>query len=301
MTPGEKNKWKILDINMKNIKFITTFSKSGYEVYGKTWIQSFLDKTKNYKNITADLYVDEIPNLHNSDKITFHNYQLSIPKRKIWQNLFLNNSIHDQWNKDLAVKFSFKSFVMIHALKNTKDGYVVWLDADCVFLNNDFDNWPEILLKDTFVACQREDGSEHVESGIIIFDSEHKDKQKYIDKFESLYMLPSEFNNFGQFFDGFAVGRTLNIINIPYINLNKNFGIGGVQSDPGCTFLNPEIKNRFRHNIGITGKRQYEDWEKYKGDPFFQLIHGVNDLPPEEKKKKNLEKINHKINKLSKR
>ena len=43
---------------MRNIKFVTTFSASGYEVYGKTWIQSFLDKTKDYPNITAKIYVN---------------------------------------------------------------------------------------------------------------------------------------------------------------------------------------------------------------------------------------------------
>jgi len=280
---------------MKKIKFITTFSKSGYEVYGKTWIESFLDKTKNYSHITAEIYVDEIPIISDFDKIKFLDYKTTIPERTSWQELFIHQSIHDQWNKDLAIKFSFKSFVMIHALKNTEDGYVVWLDADCVFLIDNFDNWPKLLLNDTFVACQREDGCEHVESGIIIFDIEHIDKQKYVDKFESLYLTPSEFNKFGQFFDGFVVGRTLNTINVPYINLNENFGIGGIQSDPGCTFLNPEIKSRFRHNIGITGKRQYESWENYKHDPFFQLIHGVNDLPPAERKKKSIEKANLKI------
>lgn len=285
---------------MKKIKFITTFSKNGYQVYGKTWINSFVNMTASYPNITAEIYVDEIPvlDLNIDDKINFKIYQETIPERLNWQNIFLQHSIHDQWNKDLAVKFSFKSFVMMCALKNTNDGYVIWLDADCIFLNNKFDNWPESLLSDTFVACQREDGSEHVESGIIIFDSEHKDKQKYIDKFESLYMLPSEFNNFGQFFDGYAVGRTLNTINIPYINLNEKYGIGGIQSDPGCTFLNPEIKNRFKHNIGISGKRQYESWENYKHDPFFQLIHGVNDLPPEMKKIQSLNNANQKLKKL---
>lgn len=283
---------------MKTIKFITTFSKSGYQVYGKTWIDSFLEKTKNHPNILADIYVDEIPATTNSDKITFHDYQSTIPERAYWQQLFVQNSIHDQWNKDLAIKFSFKSFVMMHGLKNMQTGYVIWLDADCIFLNEDFDNWPASLLNNTFVACQREDGSEHVESGIIIFDAEHQDKQKYVNKFESLYMLPAEFNNFGQFFDGYAVGRTLNTIGIPYVNLNENYGIGGIQSDPGCTFLNPEIGNRFRHNIGITGKRQYQDWENYKSDPFFQLIHGVNELPPDQKRKQNLIHVNNKIKKL---
>jgi hypothetical protein len=263
---------------MKNIKFITTFSDAGYQVYGKTWIKSFLEKTKNYSNITAKIYVNDMNISEFSyDKIEIVDFDKSIPKHKEWLNLFTKNSKHDQWNKNLAIKFAFKSFVMMTELKETKDGYVIWLDADCVFMDDNFENWPKQLLNDTFMACQREDGSEHVDSGIVIFDSEHTDKQKYIDKFESLYMLPEEFNNFGQFFDGFAIGRTLNTINIQYVNLNETYGKNGIQSDPGCTFLNPEIKKRFIHNIGITGKRQYEEWDKHKGDKFFQLIHGVND------------------------
>jgi hypothetical protein len=282
---------------MKKIKFVTTFSSNGYHVYGKTWIRTFLQKTKNHPHITAKIYVNgmDVSNL-SSEKIEVVDFDKEIPTHKQWVNLFNHKSIHDSWNKNLGIKFSYKSFTMIESLKTTNEGYIVWLDADCVFLSDDFDMWPENLIKTNFVACQREDGSEHVESGIIIFDSEHKDKQKYIDKFESYYLLPNEFNNFGQFFDGFAVGRTLNVIGIPYVNLNHGYGIGGIQSDPNCTFLNPSIKERFKHNIGITGKRQYEDWDKYKHDSFFQLIHGANDLSREQKMKNSLEKIKFKLN-----
>lgn len=35
-----------------------------------------------------------------------------------------------------------------------------------------------------------------------------------------------------------------------------------IQSDPNYTFLHPEIKNKFIHNIGWTGKHQYDDWDK---------------------------------------
>jgi hypothetical protein len=284
---------------MKNIKFVTTFSKSGYHVYGKTWIESFLNKTKDYPNITANIYVDNMSvDNFNFDKISVAEYHQSIPEYNHWLEVFKEQSRHDPWNRDLAIKFAFKSFVMLTELKKTSDGYVVWLDADCVFLSDDFDNWPEQLLGNNFIACQREHGSEHVESGIIIFDSAHSDKQTYINKFESLYMLPAEFNNFGQFFDGFAVGRTLNTTGVPYVDLNKDHGLGGIQSDPNHTFLNPEIRKRFIHNIGITGKRQYEDWEQYKHDPFFQLIHGVNDLSPEVKRQQAIDKANSKIKKL---
>jgi hypothetical protein len=284
---------------MRNIKFVTTFSANGYQVYGKTWIESFLEKTKAYNNITANIYVNGMDlSEFNYDKIDIVDYDIEIPQHQEWVNFYKSKAKHDQWNRDLAVKFSYKSFVILDALKKTNDGYVIWLDADCQFINDDFDLWPGNLLDNKFVACQREHGSEHVESGIIIFDSEHEDKQKYINKFESLYMNANEFNGFGQFFDGFAVGRVLNTININYIDLNSGFGIGGIQSDPNCTFLNPEIRSRFVHNIGITGKRQYTEFEKYKHDEFFQLIHGVNARSPEEQRQINLAKIRAKIHKL---
>lgn len=284
---------------MRNIKFVTTFSANGYQVYGKTWIKSFLEKTKSYDNITAKIYVNGMDlSDFNYDKIDIVDYDIEIPQQQEWVEFYRSRAKHDQWNKDLAIKFSYKSFVMLDALKKINDGYVIWLDADCEFISDDFDTWPKDLLDDKFMACQREHGSEHVESGIIIFDSEHEDKQKYIDKFQLLYMNEKEFNAFGQFFDGFAVGRTLNTININYIDLNQGYGLGGIQSDPTCTFLNPQIRSRFVHNIGITGKRQYSEFENYKHDKFFQLIHGINDFPPGEQRRINIEKIKNKLSKL---
>ena len=43
---------------MKQTLFISTFSKNGYFVYGKTWIETFLEKTKDFPNITAKIFVD---------------------------------------------------------------------------------------------------------------------------------------------------------------------------------------------------------------------------------------------------
>lgn len=300
MIRGAKNNTRNSNINMKNIKFVTTFSANGYQVYGKTWISSFLKQTENYPNITAKIYVNGMDvSQFNYEKIEIVDYDVDIPDHSAWLKLFREHSAHDQWNKDLGVKFSYKSFVMLNELKNTNDGFVIWLDADCVFLLDDFDNWPECLTDDSFILCQRERGTEHVESGIIIFNVTNKDKQKYIDIFESLYMLPTEFNNFSQFFDGFAVGRTIDRGSISYVDLNKDYGINGIQSDPGSTFLNPEIRKRFVHNIGITGKKQYADWDQYKKDPVFQLIHGVNDESPEEMKRKKLSKINNILGRLN--
>jgi hypothetical protein len=281
---------------VKQVKFFTTFSNNGYNVYGKTWIDSFLEKTKNYDNIIAKIYVNnmDMSTLPSTDKIEFVNFDIAIPEHKSWIEFYGNNSTHDDFTKKLGIKFSYKSFAMMDILKQNSDCYAIWLDADCVFTSDNFDNFPESLLNNNFIACQCESGSEHIESGIVIFDTAHIDKNKFLEKFYNFYNIPKQFNDFGQFFDGFIIGRTLIHTNINYIDLNDGYGLIGIQSDPTCTFLNPEIKDRFLHNIGITGKRQYNTWKEFKAADEFQIIHGVNELTTKEK----LAEINNNIHKF---
>jgi len=285
----------------KSIKFITTFNSNGYHVYGKPWIESFLEFTKSYDNITAKVYVNDtdLMLLNYGPKVEVVDFDLVIPQHKEWVKLYKEKSQQHPVNIELGIKFSYKSFVMIDALRNNDNCYVIWLDGDSIFKSYNFKNFPTIALQNTFVACQRESGSEHTESGIVIFDAEHKDKEVYVNYFESLYMEPEKFNTFGQFFDGFAIGRTIDRTGIQYIDLNKGYGLDGIQSDPNCTFLNPELKHRFLHNIGITGKRSYKNWKEFANkDPMFQLIHGVNDKSPEEQLKDKLSNIQKEINQI---
>ena len=279
---------------MKKIKFVTTFSENGYHVYGQSWIESFLEFTKNYSNILAKVYINnmDITKLNYDSKVEIVDFDVAIPEHTNWLMFFQSNAHHGDWDKNLAIKFSFKSFVMMNELKLNNDSYVVWLDADSIFKSYDFDNFIEETLQGNAIACQKEAGSEHVESGIVIFDSAHPDTQVFLKRFESFYTDANEFNSFGQFFDGYAINRALANTQVPYTDLNLGYGIGGIQSDPNSTFMNPALKKRFHHNIGISGKRNYQNWKDYaKKDKFFQLIHGVNDLTLEEK----LSEINNRI------
>jgi hypothetical protein len=293
---------------MKQIKFVTTFSKNGYYVYGESWIKSFLEFTKNYQHISAVVYVDGMDPTtldYDHSRVDTVDFDTAILDHKPWVEWFRKKSTHEQWNKDLAVKFSFKSFVMIDQLKKNNNCYVVWLDADCIFKSYDFNTFITDALRGNFIACQKESGSEHVESGIVVFDAEHADKQRFLDRFESFYMNPKEFNSFGQFFDGYAINRALVNTGLPYNDLNQGHGLGGIQSDPDCTFMNPLLKQRFCHNIGLTGKRNYQRWQDFvQNDPMFQLIHGANDPPPktvEQITQENLAKANEKISRLKTR
>lgn len=265
---------------MKPIKFITTFSKTGYELYGKTWLQTFRDNVKD-DNITVDLYIDF--NIPSQEKINKVNYENAIPNHKQWINEFDSKYLGPLYNKKMGVRFSYKSFVMQHALQNNTGCYLIWLDGDCIFKpNQNFSNFQESLLNNKFIAVQREHvgGDDHCESGFVLFDTDHPDKQKFVDQFVNNYKIENVIQ-MGSPYDGFIIYRSLN--GIDYVDLNDGYGRGGIQSDPNETFLHPELKCRFLHNIGPTGKSQYDTWSIYsKTDEYFKLMQGRTKKTPEE-------------------
>ena len=163
----------------------------------------------------------------------------------------------------MLFRSSFKAFVIQDVLEKYSNDYLIWLEGDCVFKGADFSDFPKNILQDNFLACQVEENWDlnHVESGILIFDSKHCDTKKFNDLFKQNY-TSEELLPMGQPYDGFVIFRTLLMTNLKYTNLNEGYGRGGIQSDPSHTFLHPELQKRFRHNIGWTGKHQYENWNE---------------------------------------
>lgn len=253
----------------KPIKFITTFSKVGYEVYGKSWIKTFTENVID-KNISADIYVDfKIPK---TKRINFIDFNKAIPSHKQWSGDFSDKFQGEYYPKMMGLRFSFKSFVMIHALENNSDCYIIWLDGDCIFKpNQDFSKIIDVLNGNA-IAVQREHngGEDHCESGFVLFDVDHPNLPQFLHQFKTNYQIDN-IKTMGAPYDGFLIYKSLN--NIPYMDLNDGYGRGGIQSDPNETFLHPELNKRFVHNIGPTGKNSYPSWEKYSTtDEFFNLI-----------------------------
>jgi hypothetical protein len=257
---------------MKKTKYVTTFSKNGYHVYGKTWIDTFLTHAAS-NDVIADIYVDFNIGVQ-SDKINFIDYNSAIPNHSLWLSQFQSIYGGAFYNKKMGMRFSYKSFVMMHALENNPDCYVIWLDGDCVFNpNQDHSSFACSILKNKCIAVQREHngGDDHCESGIVVFDTNHPDCKTFLNQFKDNYKIENVIH-MGSPFDGFIVYRSLN--GIDYVDLNDGWGRGGIQSDPNETFLNPEIRKRFIHNIGITGKNKYVNWKQFADkDEFFKLIH----------------------------
>lgn len=268
-------------MNNKPIKFITTFSETGYDLYGKTWLETFKNVMED--SITAEIYLDF--NIPPQNNVKIINYDNAIPQHNSWVLDFESNYSGAPYNKKMGVRFSYKSFVMQHALKNNSGCYVIWLDGDCIFKpNQNYSKFAEELLNGKFIAVQRErfdnNGNDHCESGIVIFDTDHKDKQLFLDQFINNYKIENIIQ-MGSPYDGFIIYKSLN--GIDYTDLNYGYGRDGVQSDPNETFLHPEINKRFLHNIGATGKSKYPTWSIYsKTDEYYKLIQGKVKKTPEE-------------------
>lgn len=257
---------------MKEVKIVTTFSKNGYNVYGKTWIETFSKNVKD-KNVTVDLYLD-FPLAIADSRIRVVDFDSAIPEHKGWVRQFEDTySSGAFYNKKMAVRFSFKSFVMQHAINNNNAGYLIWLDGDCIFKSQqNFTVFPANILSGKAVAVQREHngGEDHCESGFVAFDLEHRDVRVFNSNFIKNYEMQNVVK-MHQPYDGFIIYKSLQ--EISYSDLNEQYGQRGIQSDPGETFLHPELNARFLHNIGITGKNQYAGYSTIaRTDEYFRLL-----------------------------
>lgn len=257
---------------MREVKIVTTFSKNGYQVYGKTWLESFSKNVKD-NNVSVDLYLD-FPLVITDKRIKIIDFDSAIPDHSAWVKSFEQlYSASSFYNKKMAIRFSFKSFVMQHAIKSNNNGYLIWLDGDCVFKQHqDFNVFPANVLAGNALAVQREHngGEDHCESGFVVFDLEHKDIEIFNDNFVKNYQIQNVIS-MHQPYDGFIIYKSLQGIN--YSDLNEQQGQRGIQSDPSETFLHPELYARFLHNIGITGKNQYTGYSSISRiDEYFRLL-----------------------------
>jgi hypothetical protein len=282
-TSADYTSWRATDKVMQdkrshacNILFFTTFNDNGYDLYGKTWIETFVKIANYYPSIKAKIYYEgrQPPIVH--PNITYVSFTKEIPYHKVWKDQLHKRSNHDEYVKTMIERFSYKSFVIQDVLNKHTDDYLIWLDGDCVFKAADYSNFPKNLLGDKFLACQVEENHDlnHVESGILIFNGKHPDTQRFNERFIKNYTF-EELLPMGQPYDGFVVFRSLLMSGLEYVNLNDGYGRGGIQSDPNCTFQHPDIKIKFIHNIGWTGKHQYENWEKvFDSDDIFKKVKG---------------------------
>lgn len=278
---SEEN-YKKLSLSTKPITFVTTFHENGYKLYGQSWVESFIKNVAPKRNnIKSIIYTERVSSLNvKHPQIELLEFEHYIPDHRIWKKNYLKNSNHHIFVKNMTTRFSHKGFVIMDALSRNTQGYLIWLDGDVIFKDFDYSKFPEMFFNNgETIACQIEDGN-HVESGILIFDLENPDLIKFLNSYKKNYELDEILHNYREPYDGHVTRRSIDHSQIKVFDLNEYFGRGGIQSDPNETFLHPEINARFTHNIGVTGKRSYNNWDDVKTkDNIFTILEGKKLAP----------------------
>jgi glycosyltransferase involved in cell wall biosynthesis len=273
-----------------NLVFVTSFNANGYHLYGSSWLETFIVhcyKKGNNPNIKAKIYLqgmDPPEEYANLSCIEWIKYDDAITNHSDWINEYNKKSNHIEYIKKMTIRFSHKAFVIQHALENKSkdDDYIIWLDGDCIFRSDDWEGFPLNILQDRFLACQRENSikSKHIESGILIFNAKHSLLKTFLEKFKHAYTV-NEIIKVGEPYDGYILGNVLNHSDIDSINklVYRNLcdKLRLITDNPDETFSHPEIKYRFRHNIGLNGKKKYKEWNKIsENDDIFRYILNFN-------------------------
>lgn len=175
------------------VEVVTTLHLDGYNLYGKflkTWCLYFPTDWK----IT---YYAENHNPDLDDRINVVDFNKTCPE---WLDFYNHIKLETENLKDKkklnwykkALRWSFKMYTVLHALNNSKERYVVWMDSDVYAKKHPTEDWIETVLNGKCFAGQLEHvkGFPHIESGILIFDTHHSDikivkrwiTEGYIDK-----------------------------------------------------------------------------------------------------------------------
>jgi hypothetical protein len=252
-------------------KVITTFGKTGKQIYGNEFIETFLKFWP--QEIKLTIYSEDwSPNIYDS-KIEYIDIDTAIPGVNSFRDFCISEMQQYQDQKankrinwyNKAIRWSFKSFVIHCELTRKEKRYIIWLDGDVSTIGPIEQDIAKKLLKGNVIAGQIEyvKGQKHIESGIVVFDTEHPDCEKIIDHIKSGY-IDMQVLTLPKPWDGFWLAKLLES-NIDFTDMHK-------ESSRGMKpFANKYIVNSLIHNVGkqklklndldlTTGRNKNESW-----------------------------------------
>ena len=117
---------------MSSYTFVTTFSNKGYQVYGQSFLDSFME---HGDPMTCMVYHESQPNVDVHPRLEWRNLDWDRDREKFIQD----------WGKDpekvgtakdpnsQAIRFCHKVFALTDAVKHCKTEWLIWCDADVTF------------------------------------------------------------------------------------------------------------------------------------------------------------------------
>jgi hypothetical protein len=169
----------------KKIAIVTTFSDSGYEDYGKL----FLESCSRYLNplIEVIVYKDNV-DLPTQKNLKILNLESSIPDLTEFKK---RNSFRDEANTKFqfqSIRFSHKIYALYHAAITTDARYLIWLDSDTELYDSvGPEYFRRFLPEGAFVGYLGRAGEAFSECGFMIYDLHNPHARDFFDRFKWYY------------------------------------------------------------------------------------------------------------------
>lgn len=215
---------------MSKVVVVTTFAKDHITLYGNSFIENF----KRYCNYELELFAEDFTSDDLSTPINVKDFYTHIPEQKEFKE-YIELQIPSLTKKPAnrlskALRWSYKSFVIWYALKNIDAKYIVWLDSDVECISPIPYNLIENINSDKLMTVypQTIDGELHIESGMIIFNKQHKYINTVVEHYYAGYHK-KQVLDIQKPWDGFWLGKLINddikirksslLIRRPFINV----------------------------------------------------------------------------------
>jgi len=171
------------------MNIVTSFTRNGYDLYGKNFIESFKKFWPRKVNLTIYYEGDDFPltderfTVRNISEVEFHDEFMSRLRFPIMQG---NTGASYDINFDL--RMARKVFIQMHAMK-TMRGKIFWLDADTITFNDIPSDFLDLCLPDNYFNCYLgRDGWYYTESGFIGFNANHPIAEKFYITYINIFL-----------------------------------------------------------------------------------------------------------------
>ncbi len=268
---------------MRKFAVLTTFNEEGYQLYGKTMIQTFLQHWP--KEVQLYVYAEccwpeeRADNLHYVNLaeacpklIEFKRRHSRNPKAKGAANLGTNTKgkplgIGFRWD---AIRFAHKVYALVHGAQSIPVDVLFWVDGDTRSFADIPMEFLDQLVPSQMYSCYLGRKGKYTECGFVGYNRNHPQHVPFMQAFQSLYDTDSLFNQ-QEWHDSFL-----------YDILRKRFETQGMLNNnlsahmeikEGHPFVNSSLGSYMDHLKGdrkTTGKSKRSDLIVRRDEPYWK-------------------------------
>lgn len=237
---------------------IVTFSKDGFELYGRRMIESWLEFwPKDYYKLivyTEDFSIDE----YDVEQRDLHRCCPELVKFKAISDKMKETAAEGKETKKIqkTVKWAHKVFAIDHALRKCDDGYLIYLDGDTYSIDFVPPDLPRMLCGEDLFAVHFEKlkFGLHFETGLIIFNLRHERMEDFLDVYVDGYIN----------LDIYDLVKTWDSVWLAYLYEEYEFPVRDLGNKTNRVFNNPTVKKILMHDVG-PDKYEKAGYNRYTG------------------------------------